>query len=103
MSVLFPSYFAGGIFCEYGRSHVLQPIVATDFPFNTEVLLDACLYYESKNAKDASANLAKMISDKDLQSTMRERMKHQLAIYGDYDAHFNAIKEYLIQVAMKEI
>lgn len=79
------------------------PIVATDFPFNTEVLADACLYYEPKNPKDAAAKFAKMISDKDLQSTMCERMQRQLAIYGDYDAHFNAIKEYLIQVAKKEI
>lgn len=79
------------------------PIVATDFPFNTEVLADACLYYEPKNAKDAAVKLAKMISDKDMQATMRERMKRQLAIYGDYDAHFNAIEEYLIQVAKKEI
>lgn len=79
------------------------PIVATDFPFNTEVLADACLYYEPMNAKDAANKFAKMIADKELQVAMRERMKHQLAIYGDYDAHFNAIKEYLIRVAKKEI
>ena len=77
------------------------PIIATDFPFNTEVLADACLYYEPKNAKDAANQLTKMIADKELQATMRERMSRQLAIYGDYDAHFNAIKEYLIKVAKK--
>lgn len=79
------------------------PIVATDFPFNTEVLADACLYYEPKNAKDAADKFAQLIADKELQATMRERMARQLAIYGDYDAHFNAIKEYLIQVAKKEV
>lgn len=79
------------------------PIIATDFPFNTEVLADACLYYEPKNAKDAANQLAKMIADKELQATMRERMARQLAIYGDYDAHFNAIKDYLVKVATKEI
>ena len=79
------------------------PIIATDFPFNTEVLADACLYYEPKNAKDAAKQLAKMIADKELQATMRERMARQLAIYGDYDAHFNAIKDYLIKVAKNEI
>lgn len=79
------------------------PIVATDFPFNTEVLADACLYYEPKNAKDAANQFAKMIADKELQSTLRERMARQLTIYGDYDAHFNAIKEYLIKVAKKDI
>ena len=77
------------------------PIIATDFPFNTEVLADACLYYEPKNAKDAADKFAQMMADKELQATMRERMARQLAIYGDYDAHFNAIKEYLIKVAKK--
>ena len=79
------------------------PIIATDFPFNTEVLADACLYYEPKNAKDAANQLAKMIADKEVQATMRERMARQLAIYGDYDAHFNAIKDYLVKVAKKQI
>ena len=79
------------------------PIIATDFPFNTEVLADACLYYEPKNAKDAANQFAKMIADKELQATMRERMARQLAIYGDYDAHFNAIKDYLLKVAKKQI
>ena len=79
------------------------PIIATDFPFNTEVLADACLYYEPKNAKDAANQLAKMIAYKEVQATMRERMARQLAIYGDYDAHFNAIKDYLVKVAKKQI
>lgn len=79
------------------------PIVATDFPFNTEVLADAGLYYEPKNAKDAASQFAKMIEDKELQASLRERMARQLAIYGDYDAHFNAIKDYLIKVAKKEV
>lgn len=79
------------------------PIVATNFQFNAEVLADACLYYEPMNAKDAAEKVAKMIADKALQATMRERMARQLAIYGDYDAHFNAIKEYLIKVAKNEI
>lgn len=79
------------------------PIVATDFPFNTEVLADSCLYYEPKNVKDAADKFAQMIADKELQATMRERMARQLAIYGDYDVHFNAIKDFLIKVASKEV
>lgn len=78
-------------------------IVATNFPFNTEVLADACLYYEPKNAKDAAKQFAKLIADKELQATMRERMARQLTIYGDYDAHFNAIKDYLIKVAKRDV
>lgn len=75
------------------------PIVATDFPFNTEVLADSCLYYEPKNAKEAAKQFAKLISDRALQEKLKEKMKIQLGKYGDYDKHFNAIKEYLLEVA----
>ena len=75
------------------------PIVATDFPFNTEVLADSCLYYEPKNAKEAAKQFAKLISDRALQEKLKEKMKIQLGKYGDCDKHFNAIKEYLLEVA----
>lgn len=75
------------------------PIVATHFTFNTEVLAESCLYYEPKNAKAAAQQFAKLISDKALQERLKEKMKIQLAKYGDYDKHFNAIKAYLLEVA----
>ncbi len=79
------------------------PIVATEFDFNTEVLADSCLYYEPMNAKAAASQFAKLIYDKEMQNEMKKKMAKQLAIYGDYDKHFNAIKEYLIKVANKEV
>lgn len=75
------------------------PIVSTNFSFNTEVLADSSLYYEPKNAKAAAQQLAKLIADKALQEDMKEKMKIQLAKYGDYDKHFNAIKAFLLEVA----
>lgn len=79
------------------------PIVATDFPFNTEVLADACLYYEPKNAKDAAAKIAALIGDNKLQEGLKAKMAVRLSMYGDYDAHFNAIKDYLIKVGNREV
>ena len=79
------------------------PIVATNFDFNTEVLADSCLYYEPMNAKAAASQFAKLITDKEMQETFKKKMSNQLSIYGDYDKHFNAIKEFLIKVANKEI
>ena len=79
------------------------PIVATNFPFNTEVLADSCLYYEPKNAKEAAKQFAKLISNKELQEEMKRKMQIQLAKYGDYDKHFNAIKNFLIEVANQTI
>ena len=78
------------------------PIVATDFPFNTEVLADSCLYYEPKNAKDAANQFAKLIADDKLQSAMRTKMAQRLKLFGNYDAHFNAIKAFLMEVAVKK-
>lgn len=74
-------------------------IVATDFEFNREVLADACLYYEPMNAKDAARQFAKLISDKQLQESISEKMKIQLAKYDNYDRHFNEIKDFLVKVA----
>lgn len=78
------------------------PIVATDFPFNTEVLADSCLYYEPKNAKGAAKQFARLIGDKALQDDLKSKMQVQLNKYGDYNAHFDAIKNFLIEVACKE-
>ncbi len=74
------------------------PVVATDFDFNREVMEDACLYYEPMNAKDAAAKIAKLIGDRGLQEKLSERMKVRLSLFDDYDNHFNAIKDFLVQV-----
>lgn len=74
------------------------PIVATNFDFNIEVLGNSCLYYEPRNAADAAKQLSKLIEDKGLQEECKNRMKTQLIKYDDYDAHFNAIKHFLITI-----
>lgn len=77
------------------------PIIATDFDFNKEVLEESCLYYEPKNAADAARQFAKLVSNEVLREECRKRMKEQLLKYGDYDVHYNAIKEYLKLMASK--
>lgn len=79
------------------------PIVATDFPFNTEVLEDACLYYEPTNAQSAAAQIAKIYSSSELVSDLKSKMAVRLTKYNDYDAHFNAIKSFLINVVNKKL
>lgn len=75
------------------------PIVATRFDFNKEVLEDSCLYFEPKNAKDAACQIEKLVKDKALQEMCKKKMELELAKYGDYDAHFSAIKKILIEIA----
>lgn len=74
------------------------PIVASDFDFNREVLEKGALYYEPMNAKMAAQQFACLISDMELQTKFKAIMKEQLKVYGDYDAHFNSIKNFLIEV-----
>lgn len=79
------------------------PTVATDLQFNSEVFLDACIYCEPHNAKSAAEKFALLIRNKDLQNDLRERMEKRIAVYSDYDNHFNATKDFLIEVAEKKI
>lgn len=74
------------------------PVVATDFDFNREVMEDSCLYYKPMNAKDAASKIAQLLGDKKLQETLSEKMKKRLALFDDYDNHFNTIKEFLQHV-----
>lgn len=73
-------------------------IVATNFAFNTEVLDDAALYYEPMNAKDAADKLARLINNMELQTELSEKMKNRLALFDNYDNHFNAIEKFLVAV-----
>ena len=76
------------------------PVVATDFDFNKDVLGDSCLYYEPKNANEAALQLEKLIKNVSLQEECKEKMKIQLMRYNDYDAHFNSIKNFLMNIAL---
>lgn len=75
------------------------PIVATDFDFNREVMDDACLYYEPKNALEAAKKIKEYIVTPSLQQEMKEKMSERLKLYNDYDKHFNDILSFLKLVA----
>lgn len=77
------------------------PIVATDFDFNREVMDDAALYYEPKNAQRAAERIKEYIDNPDLLQEMKEKMEQRLTLFGDYDKHFNDILSFLKMVANK--
>ena len=79
------------------------PTVATDLSFNSEVFQDACIYCEPHNAKSAAEKFVLLIEDKDMQNDLRGKMKKRLAVYSDYDNHFNATRDFLVKVAEKRI
>lgn len=78
------------------------PTVATDFDFNREVMDDACLYYEPKNAMNAAMQIKKYIDDEKLQNNMKLLMEKRLSLFNDYDKHFYEIVQFLQEVAEKK-
>lgn len=77
------------------------PIIATDFDFNRDVLGDACLYYEPKNAKHAAARIKEYMDNSQLQAGMKDKMCNRLELFSDYNKHFNDILQFLKEVASK--
>lgn len=75
------------------------PTVATNFAFNSEIFEDSCLYYTPMNAKEAASQFFKLITDECLQKKLVKKMKSKLEKFGNYDAHFNEIKNFLVKVA----
>lgn len=74
------------------------PTVATDFEFNREVMGDACMYYEPKNARQAAEFIKQYIDSKELREEMKVKMEERLKQFSDYDKHFNEILGFLIEV-----
>lgn len=77
--------------------------VATDLPFNKEVLGNACLYYEPLNAQSAAKQMANLLNDKIIQQQFCEEMKIRLQRFVDFQKYFNDTVDYLIAVANGEI
>jgi len=78
-------------------------IVAADFEFNREVIGDAGLYYNPKDAEDAANKMASLILDPTLCTVLQEKTQQRLPVYSDYDKHFNSILDFLVRVGKGEV
>ena len=72
--------------------------VASDLPFNTEVMKDASLYFEPMKPESAAEKLALVIGDKSLQDDLSYKMKERLNNYIDFRKYFDNTVDFLIQV-----
>lgn len=77
------------------------PTVVTDFSFNKDVFEDSALYYKPMNAKSAAVQFDKLFRNIQLQEVLKEKMHNRLSLYGNYDAHFNSIVDFLKQVVIE--
>lgn len=72
--------------------------VASNLSFNTEVMQDACLYFEPMNAESAADKLVQVISDKALQDELSGKMKERLKNYTDFRKYYDNTVDFLIKV-----
>lgn len=72
--------------------------VATDLPFNKEVMKDSSLYYEPMNAKSAAEQIAKLVADETLRNQLSVKMKERLNDYYDFKKYFDSTVDFLQQV-----
>ena len=77
--------------------------VASDLPFNKEVMQDSCLYFEPMNPESAAEMLARLITDNELQSVLSYKMKERLKNYTDFRKYYNDTVDFLVKVANNEI
>lgn len=77
------------------------PTVVTDFPFNKDVFEDSALYYKPMDAKSAADQFAELFRNIQLQEKLKNKMQNRLSLYGDYDAHFSSIVDFLKQVVIE--
>lgn len=77
--------------------------VASDLPFNKEVMQDACLYFEPMNAKSAAEKLAQIMGDKALQDELSGKMKERLKNYIDFRKYYDDTVDFLVKVGNGEL
>lgn len=77
--------------------------VASDLPFNKEVMQDSCLYFEPMNPESAAEKLAKVIRDEALQEELSFKMKERLNNYIDFKKYYNDTVDFLVKVGHNEI
>lgn len=64
------------------------PIVASDKPFNIEILDDAAVYFKSTDADGAANAILSILNSDDLRNSIVEKSKNRLSKYSDYNQHY---------------
>lgn len=78
------------------------PIVATDLPFNRDVIGNAGLYFKPCDAEDAADKLYAVINDKALRQSISLQMKERLKKYNKHQENFVTTVEFLKTVFNNE-
>lgn len=77
------------------------PTLATNLPFNTEVLADSCLYYKPMDAVEATERLIRLASDMDLRQELIAKMDERLKQFSDFEDYYHDTVNFLVEAANK--
>lgn len=78
------------------------PVVASDKPFNTEVLQDAALYFKIKDAKSAAKAIYSILTDDELSNGLKEKSRSRINEYLDYSEHYNRTIDFFEKITKGE-
>lgn len=65
------------------------PIVASDRPFNTEVLKNAALYFRSTDAHKAADEIFSIVTNREIRDTLIYQSEQRIKMYLDYNEHYD--------------
>lgn len=65
------------------------PIVASDRPFNTEVLENAALYFRSTDAHKAADEIFSIVTNREIKDTLIFQSEQRIKMYLDYNEHYD--------------
>lgn len=74
-------------------------IVAADTPVNKEICGNAALYFEPRNAEQASQRVLDLLSNENLRSKLISTTKDRLSHFYDWTVYANRMKEVILSVS----
>lgn len=78
------------------------PTVATNLPFNIEVMGNSCLYYTPMNVIDATDKLVQIVTNKEAKIKLINQMQKQLKQFCSFEKYFNDTVDFLVEVALEK-
>jgi glycosyltransferase involved in cell wall biosynthesis len=78
------------------------PVVSSNKPFNTEVLGEAALFFNSNDAKGAAESIFSIVTNQVLRDSLKKIAKQRITKYLDYSAHYRSTIEFFKYIVEQE-
>ena len=78
------------------------PVVASNKSFNTEVLGDSSIYFETTDARAAADAIYTIINDEKLRNELLLRSEQRIKNYMDYGQHYSSTINFFNQIVEQQ-